>query len=90
MAGARFLGAETCSLTQGVHMSSLSSTPGTRGFQIEVVLLLDWLPTKASEPSLPKDVWLFRKSHFIFLGGPKLDANFRRLNPLATGPNDNP
>ena len=41
------------------------STPGTRGFRIRVVLLLDWLPTEAAEPSLPKNVWLFR-SHFSF------------------------
>ena len=48
------------------HMSSLSSIPGTRGFRIGVVLLLDWLPTEAAEPSLLKDVWLFRRSHFLF------------------------
>ena len=49
---------------KSLNMSNLSSTPGTRGFRIGVVLLLDWLPTKADEHSLPKDMWLFRKSHF--------------------------
>ena len=48
------------------HMSSLSSIPDTRGFRFGVVLLLDWLPTKAAGPSLPKDVWLFIRSHFTF------------------------
>ena len=42
-------------------MSSLSSIPDTRGFRFGVVLLLDWLPTKAAEPSLPKNVWLLRQ-----------------------------
>ena len=92
MAGARFLDAQTCPWTQGLHTSSLSNTPGTRGFRIGVVLLLDWLPTEAAEPSLLKDVWLFRRSHFSFprvSGGPKLEANVRRINPSATGPHDN-
>ena len=44
MAGARFLDAQTCPWTQGLHTSSLSNTPGTRGFRIRVVLL-DWLLT---------------------------------------------
>ena len=64
MAGARFLNAQTCPWTQGLYTSRLSSTPGARGFRMGVVLLLDWLPTKAGEPSLPKDVWLFRTSRF--------------------------
>ena len=59
-------------------------------FRFGVVLLLDWLPIKAAEPSLPKDVWFFRRSHFPALdrlvrGGPKLEANVRCLNPSATG-----
>ena len=65
MAGARFLDAQTCPLTQSLHMSSLSSTSGTRGFRIGVVIL-NWLPSKAAEPILPKDVWLFRRSYFTF------------------------
>ena len=32
--------------------------------RIGVVLLIDWLLTKVAEPSLPKDVQLFRRSHF--------------------------
>ena len=59
MAGAQFWDAKTCPWTQGLYTSSLSSTPGTHGFQIGDVLLLDYLPT-----NLPKDVWLFRGSHF--------------------------
>ena len=35
MAGAHFLDAQMCPWTQSLHTSSLSSTPGTRGFQIE-------------------------------------------------------
>ena len=70
-------------------MSSLSSIPDTRGFRFGVVLLLDWLPTKAAEPSLPKDVWLFRRSHFTFTTWwdfgevQKLEANVRRPKPLG-------
>ena len=75
MAGARFLDAQTCPWTQGLHMSRLSSTTGTRVFRIGIVLPLDWLPTKAAEPSLPKDVWLFRRSHPLARGGPKFEAN---------------
>ena len=56
MAGAWFLDAQTCQWTQGLHTLSLSSSPGTRGFRIGVVLVLDWLPTNAAETSLPKDV----------------------------------
>ena len=93
MAGARFLDSQTCPWTRGLHTSKLTSTPGTRGFRIGVVLLLDWLPTKAAEPSLPKDVWLFRRSHFTlvvgFWRGPKLEANVRLLHPSATGPHNN-
>ena len=91
MAGARFLEAQTCTWTQGLRTSSLSSTPGTREFRIEIVLLLDWLPTKAAESSLPKDVWLFRRNHFfpLILGGPKFEASVCHLNPLATRPHDN-
>ena len=88
MAGARFLEAQTCTWTQGLRTSSLSSTPGTREFRIEIVLLLDWLPTKAAESSLPKDVWLFRRSHPLARGGPKFEANVLRLNSSATGPHD--
>ena len=84
MAGARFLDAQTCPWTQGLHTLSLSSTPGTRGFRIGVVLLLEWLPTKAAEPSLPKDVCYPRAS-----GGPEFEASVCRLNPSATGPHDN-
>ena len=62
MAGARFLEARTRLWAQGLHTSSLPSTPGTRWFQIGVILLLEWLPIKAADPSLPKDVWLFKKS----------------------------
>ena len=54
MAWALVLDAQTCPWTQGLYMSRLSSTPGTHGFRIRVVLLLDWLPAKAAEPSLPK------------------------------------
>ena len=53
-------------LTQGLHTSRLSSTPGTLGFSIGVVLLLDGLPTKPAEnePRLPKAVWLLRRRHY--------------------------
>ena len=37
-----------------IYMSRLSSTPGIYRFGIRVVLLLDLLPSKAAEPSLPK------------------------------------
>ena len=47
----------------------------------------DWLPTKTAEPSLPKDVWLFRRSRFSF--SPNFEAHVRRLNASATGPHDN-
>ena len=66
MAWAWFLDAQTYPWTQGLYMSRLSSTPGTREFRIRVVLLLAWLPTKAAEPSLPTDVWLFARSCFSF------------------------
>ena len=61
-----FWNAQTCPWTQGLFASRLSSTPGFSRFQIGVVLLLNWLSTKDAEPSLPKDVWLFRKSCFAF------------------------
>ena len=67
MAGTRFLDAQTCPWTQGLYISRLSSTLGTRGFLIGVVLLLDWLPTKTAEPSIPKDVGLFKRSRFVSL-----------------------
>ena len=53
MAGAQFVDAQTCPWAQGLHVSSQSSTPGTHGFQIRVVLLLDLLPTKAAKPVWP-------------------------------------
>ena len=66
------------------HTSSLSSTHSIRGFRIGVVLLLDWLlPTKAAEPSLPKDVWLFRSSHFFPLS-PSDQAARMGLNPASS------
>ena len=49
--------------------SDMSMDPGS--LQVEVVqhtlhsgvvLFLDWLPTKAAESRLPKDVWFFRRS----------------------------
>ena len=56
MAGARFLDAQTRPWIQGLHTSRLSSTPGTRGLRVGVVLLLDWVPAEAAEPSLTKAV----------------------------------
>ena len=49
MAGTLFLDAEMCPWTQGLNASRLSSIAGIRGFQIRVVLLLDWLPAKVAE-----------------------------------------
>ena len=66
MAGAQCLDAQTCPWTQAFYASRLSSTPSTPWFQIWVVFLLDWLPIKADEPSLPKAVWLFRRICFSF------------------------
>ena len=40
--------------TQGLLTSRLSSTPGSRGFEIRVFLLLDRLPTRADELYLPE------------------------------------
>ena len=92
MAGARFVDAQTCPWTQGLHTSGLSSTPGTCGFRIRVVLLLDWLPTKAAEPKVPKDVWFAQKETFLFhrraRGGLNFEVNVRRLNPSVPGPQD--
>ena len=70
MAEAFFVGgggdAQTSPWTPGVYTSRLSSTPGTRELGTRAVLLLDWLQTKAAETSLPKNVWLFRRSRFSF------------------------
>ena len=74
VAGARFLGAQTCPWTQGLHTSRLSSTPGTRGFRIGVVLLLDWLP------SLTKDVW---SGVVVFQGSPKFWGQCTSPEPLG-------
>ena len=64
MAGAWFSDIQTCPWTQGLYTLRLSSTPGTRGSQVGIVFLLEWLPTRAAEPSLPKDVWLFTRTPF--------------------------
>ena len=47
------------------HMSSLSSIPGTRGFRIGVVLLLDRLPTKAAEPQSTQGSVVVQKEPFF-------------------------
>ena len=74
-----FLDAQTCPWTQGLHTSSLSSTPGTSWFQIGVVLLPDLLPTKAAERSLPMDALLFRRSR-LWTG--QKESIFRRCETL--------
>ena len=92
MAGARFLAAQTCPWTQGLHKSRLFSTPRTRGFRLGVVLLLDWLPTKAAKPKVHKDAWFAQKKTFLFhrraRGGPNFEAYVRRLNPSVPRPLD--
>ncbi len=62
-------------------MSSLSSITSTRGFQFGVVLHLDWLPTKAAEPSLPKDVWLFIRKPFYL--SPSERSEVPNLRPMS-------
>ena len=81
MAGVRFLDAQTCPWTQVLHTSSLSSTPGIRWFRIGVVLLLDWLPTKAQTA---EGCVVAQKEPFF----PNFEANVRRLNLSTIGPHD--
>ena len=71
MAGVRFLDAQTCPWTQGLHTSSLSSTPGIRWFRIGVVLLLDWLQTKADKAQSTQGCVVVQKEPF-FLSPSKL------------------
>ena len=43
-----------CPWTQGLHISKLSSSQGSRGFEIRVFLLLDRLPIRADKLYLPE------------------------------------